>query len=59
MERPIIRVMPPRPLTTASNEERAALHHLRGDCHDSGICPVCKAYVSGRREALRQVAEGC
>jgi hypothetical protein len=58
VDRPIIRVMPPRPLVAGTPEERAAVHHLRGDCHDSGVCPVCQAYVSGRREALRQIAEG-
>lgn len=61
-ERPVIRVMPPRPVTANTPEERVALQHLRGDCHDGTVCPICKAWVNGRtfgaREAVREIAEG-
>lgn len=43
-------------------DEKVALAHLRGHCHDGAICPICRAFEQGRvygaQEAITQVAAG-
>lgn len=31
--------------TAVTPEEMAAIGHLRGDCHDGSVCPLCRADV--------------
>ena len=38
--------MEPRVDVIETPEEFAAVAHLRGWCHDSGECPICKAYAA-------------
>lgn len=65
--RPTIRLRPvptnhPAAWIADTAEEVMAMAHLRGHCHDSSACPICKARVSGYHEgyneAIRKVAEG-
>lgn len=52
----------PLAVTAHSTEERTALAHLRGECHNSDDCPVCDAFADGvhygRHRAIHQVACG-
>lgn len=47
-----------RTVETETDEEFVAIAHLRGWCHDSNECPVCREFRAGRSVPIREATEG-